>query len=57
MFPHFNQYTSMSPEEVLKNDKRVSRNRLEILLLKSILGGLALPSRVQSSLGNVTQCH
>ena len=57
MFPHFNQYTSMNPEEILKDDKRVARNRLEVLLLEYILGGLALPSRAQSLPGNVTKAN
>lgn len=45
----------MSPEAILEDNKRVSGNRLEALLLVYIFGVLALPSRARVSSGNTTK--
>ena len=49
MYPHFNQYFKMTPEQALEDDKRVRRNQMEALLLASILGNFILPLRAQAS--------
>jgi len=55
MYPHFNQYFKMTPEEVLEDDKRVRRNKIEGLLLVSIFGNLILPSQAQASAVDITK--